>query len=111
MIYFLKKSTPTKKGTYLQIYINYYDANTKKKKTKSYKSIGYVNDLIKSGVADPIAYYSEQVKKLNEDLKQTQELQISDKSLTKNLGYFLVKAMFDKLDMDEHLNILSSNNQ
>ena len=108
MIYFLKKSTPTKKGTYLQIYINYYDANTKKKKTKSYKSIGYVNDLIKSGVADPIAYYSEQVKKLNEDLKQTQELQISDKSLTKNLGYFLVKAMFDKLDMDEHLNILSS---
>lgn len=32
MIYFLKKTTPSSKGLYLQIYINYYDSETKKKK-------------------------------------------------------------------------------
>ena len=41
MSYFLKKTTPSKKGLYLQIYINYYDPVTKGKKTKSYKSLGY----------------------------------------------------------------------
>ena len=45
MVYFLKKSTPSKKGLYLQIYINYYDSSTKKKKTISYKALGYVSDL------------------------------------------------------------------
>ena len=29
MVY-LKKSTPSQKGMYLQIYINYYDSSTKK---------------------------------------------------------------------------------
>ena len=37
MIQCLKKSTPSKKGLYLQIYTNFYDPNTKKKNTKSYK--------------------------------------------------------------------------
>ena len=56
MIYFLKKSTPSKKGLYLQIYINFYDKSTKKKITKSYKSLGYISDLIASGINDPISY-------------------------------------------------------
>lgn len=107
MIYFLKKSVPSKKGTYLQIYANYYDPKTKSKKTKSYKSIGYVCDLQENGINDPIAYYTEEVKKMNEELKQQHEIQICEKSLTKNLGYFLVKGMLDKLDMDDELNIIS----
>ena len=32
MYYFLKKSKPTKKDIYLQIYVSYYDAATKSKK-------------------------------------------------------------------------------
>lgn len=108
MIYYLKKISQGKKGTYLQIYMNYYDANTKTKKTKSYKSLGYVSDLIEKGIDDPIAYYTNEIKKMNEDLKQSKELQISEKSPTKNLGYFLVKAMFDKLGMDNDLNIVAT---
>ena len=47
MVYFLKKSTPSKKGLYLQIYINYYDSSTKKKKTISYKALGYVSPVFR----------------------------------------------------------------
>ena len=109
MIYFLKKSTPSKKGLYLQIYTNFYDPNTKKKNTKSYKSLGYVSDLIASGIEDPIAYYSEVVKKMNKELNDSKEIQISDSSSSKYAGHFLIKAMFDYLNMDNTLNIIASN--
>ena len=68
MIYFLKKTNPTNKGTYLQIYTNYYDNNTKMKKTKCYKTLGYVDDLIKNGISDPINHYKKGIIKMNEDL-------------------------------------------
>lgn len=109
MIYYLKKTTPSKKGLYLQIYLNYYDPITKSKKGRSYKALGYVTDLIESGIADPIAYYTEEIKKMNEELKQNKELQIDDKSTQKYAGHFLVKAMFDLLNMDRILNIVASN--
>lgn len=109
MIYFLKKSYPSKKGLYLQIYTNFYDPNTKKKKTRSLKSLGYVSDLIASGIADPVDYYSKEVKRMNNELNKSKDIQISDVSSSKYLGHFLIKAMFDYLDMDNTLNILSSN--
>ena len=109
MVYFLKKSSPSKKGTYLQIYLNYYDPNTKTKKNKSYKALGYVCDLINAGIDDPIAFYTDYVKKLNEELSSKKELQISDFSTQKYAGHFLIKAMFDLLNMDRTLNIVASN--
>ena len=108
MVYFLKKTIPSKKGTYLQIYLNYYDPNTKTKKNKSYKALGYVSDLIESGIADPIAFYTDYVKKLNDSLAVKKDLQISDSSTQKYAGHFLVKAMFDLLNMDRTLNIVAS---
>ena len=45
MYYFLKKTKPTKKDTYLQIYVSYYDAATKSKKQKCHQSLGYVERL------------------------------------------------------------------
>ena len=109
MVYFLKKSNPSKKGTYLQIYLNYYDPNTKSKKNKSYKALGYVSDLIDKGINNPISYYTEYVKKLNDELSSVKELQISDSSTQKYAGHFLVKSMFDLLNMDRTLNIVASN--
>lgn len=109
MIYFLKKTTPSKKGLYLQIYINYYDPNTKSKKTKSYKSLGYVCDLIDKGIENPVDYFTEEVKKMNKELNDNKELQITDSSSAKYAGHFLIKAMFDYLDVDKTLNIMSSN--
>ena len=109
MVYFLKKSNPSKKGTYLQIYLNYYDPNTKSKKNKSYKALGYVSDLIDKGINDPISYYTEYVKKLNDELSSVKKLQISDSSTQKYAGHFLVKSMFDLLNIDRTLNIVASN--
>ena len=108
MIYFLKKSTPSKKGLYLQIYTNFYDPNTKKKNTKSYKSLGYVCDLIASGIDDPVSYYSNVVKSMNDELVKSKDIQITDSSSSKYAGHFLVKALFDYLNMDKTLNIISS---
>lgn len=108
MIYFLKKSTPSKKGLYLQIYTNFYDPNTKKKNTKSYKSLGYVCDLIASGIDDPVSYYSNVVKSMNDELVKSKDIQITDSSSSKYAGHFLAKALFDYLNMDKTLNIISS---
>ena len=108
MFYFLKKTTPSKKGLYLQIYMNYYDPNTKTKKNKSYKALGYVSDLIESGIKDPISFYTNEVKLMNEKMLEKKALQITDKSTLKYAGHFLVKAMFDLLDMDRTINIVAS---
>ena len=52
MAYFLKKSN-LKKGTYLQIYESFYDPLKKQTAHRSYKAIGYVNELIDNGIEDP----------------------------------------------------------
>ena len=67
MRYFVKKSSPSKKGLYLQIYKTNYVPG-KGNQNKSFKVIGYVSDLIASGISDPIAYAQSLVDELNSDL-------------------------------------------
>lgn len=107
MSYFLKKSTPTGKGLYLQIYESMYIPG-KGKRNRSYKAIGYVSDLIEKGITDPVAFYQREVDVLNEKLAQQKALQIGERSLSSNVGYFLSKALFDYLDMDDDLNYVAS---
>ena len=64
MRYFVKKSKPSKKGLYLQIYRTNYVPG-KGNQNKSYKALGYVSDLIEKGIEDPIKYDQELVDKLN----------------------------------------------
>ena len=108
MFYYLKKSYPSKKGLYLQIYVNYYDSSTKSKKTKSYKSLGYVSDLINSGIKDPISYYNDVIKSLNDELSKVKDAQISHISTKKYAGHFLIHSLFNYLDMDNTLNIIAN---
>ena len=46
MAYFLKKSN-LKKGVYLQIYESFYNPERRQTCHRSYKALGYVNDLIR----------------------------------------------------------------
>ena len=108
MRYFVKKSTPSKKGLYLQIYKTNYVPG-KGNQNKSYKVIGYVSDLIASGIPDPVAYAQNLVDELNSDLPNRKEMKIGDISSSKNLGYFLIKSMIDYLDFDYILKLMSSN--
>ena len=111
MAYFLKKSN-IRKGTYLQIYESFYDPIKKHTAHKSYKPIGYVEDLIEKGIEDPILFYSEEVKKLNHSFlankQQEKQRQISDKSPEKLLGYFPLKNINDSLRCKKYIDLMQS---
>lgn len=108
MAYFLKVSH-LKKGDYLQIYDSFHDKTKKHSVHKSFKSLGYVNDLIASGIDDPISFYKAEVDKLNKKAKKDKEelaIKKIDESPIKNLGYFLIKGVFNKLGIKFHLDLL-----
>ena len=108
MAYFLKVSH-LKKGDYLQIYNSFHDKEKKHSVHKSYKALGYLDDLIASGIDDPISFYKAEVDKLNKKVKkEKEELSIKkiDESPVKNLGYFLIKGLFNKLGVKFHLDLL-----
>jgi len=111
MSYFLKK-TNLKKGVYLQIYEGFYDSERKNAVQHSYKAIGYVNELQKQGISDPIEYYQLEVDQLNKELKdkmrRDSDRQISDNSPEKYLGYFPLKAINEWLGVKKDLDLMQS---
>ena len=109
MAYFLKKTTPSKKGLYLQIYEGYYVPG-KGKRNRSFKALGYFDDLKAKGIEDPIAWAKGQIDELNEARGARKDAQIGDSSTSKNAGYFLAKAAFDALGKGfcRDLNIVAS---
>ena len=65
---YLKKSTNKKTGrTYLSIVSSYYDKKTKQSRTATVRSIGYLDELEKK-YDDPIAFFTEEVHKMNENI-------------------------------------------
>lgn len=111
MAYFLKKSN-LKKGTYLQIYESFYDPARKGGAHRSYKALGYVNDLVASGIEDPVAFYKAEVERMNQELKnikfQEKAKQISDETPEKLVGYFPLKNLNDRLGVSNHLDLMQS---
>lgn len=108
MNYFLKKTTPSGKGLYLQIYESRYVPG-KGKRNRCYRTVGYVRDLVEKGIEDPVAHYQREVDRLNEDLRMKKAAQAGDEILHMNLGHFLPNAMFDLLDMDDDINAVTHN--
>ena len=105
MAYFLKQSHYSK-GLYLQIYESFHDKKTQSSRHKCYKSLGYVHDLISDKIPDPIAYYKEEVKKLNNKRnKEKEEMRIQKigEDPTRNFGYFIVKDMYNTLELEKEL--------
>ncbi|MCR4661198.1 MAG: IS1634 family transposase [Clostridia bacterium] len=107
MSYFLKKTTPSSKGLYLQIYESFYDQVKHSRRNKCFKTLGYFSDLVKSGISDPIEWANEEIKHLNDESLIKKETKISDISASKNIGYFLLKAILDKLNVDYYINMFS----
>lgn len=111
MAYFLKK-TNNKKGTYLQIYESFYDPQRGHTAHRSFKPVGYVHELSQQGIADPIAFYREEVKKLNEQRKaavsEDRLRKISGESPEKHLGYFPLKNIHDGLGVKKYLDLMQS---
>lgn len=107
MSFFVKKSVPSKKGVYLQIYQSFYIPG-KGKRNKSYKAIGYVDELIANGIDDPYDYAQKLVDELNENSDGRKDVQIGESSACKNIGYFLIKSMIDYLKVDEIMDMMTS---
>ena len=111
MRYFLKK-TKRSKGEYLQIYQSEYIRGVGSR-TKSYKAIGYVDELIAKGIKDPAAKAQSEVKRLNDELKAKEEgektRKIGKSSPQRLLGYFVLKAIANSLgDFEKAVRAISS---
>lgn len=111
MAYFLKK-TNNKKGTYLQIYESYYDPERKAGAHRSYKPIGYIHQLQTEGIDDPIAFYKDEVQKLNQELRKKKQdekaRKISEESPEKLLGYFPLKNLCDSLRCKNYIDLMQT---
>ena len=111
MAYFLKKTT-NKKGTYLQIYESYYDPERKGGAHRSYRPIGYVHELVESGIDDPLSYFQSEVDDLNrehEKKKAADKIRtISDESPEMHLGYFPLKNINDALRVKRYIDIMQT---
>lgn len=111
MAYFLKKSN-YKKGTYLQIYESFYDPERKGSAHRSHKALGYVHELQAKGIDDPISFYQEEVKKLNQEFQAEKAAkkskQISDDSPEKLIGYFPMKNLNDQLSVKKYIDLMQT---
>lgn len=106
----MKKTRPSKKGLYLQIYRTNYVPGLGNR-NKSYQVVGYYDDLVKQGIEDPIKYAQGIADSLNEGSDSKKARQIGDVSSSQNVGYFLIKAMIDRLGVDRILNIFTPKKQ
>lgn len=113
MAYFLKK-TKQQNRTYLAIYESLFSPEVRGTKHRCFKSLGNMETIKANGIADPISYYSDEVKKLNEQRKAEQinlklnQKQISDVSPERFLGYFPLANILNTLDVEEHFGYMQS---
>lgn len=108
MAYFLKTSH-YKKGDYIQIYYSFRDPETRQPRNKCYKTLGYIEDLKASGIADPVSYYRKQIELLNEEHRKKKNpapRTITEAGASRNIGYFPAQMYWNVLHLDEVLNSL-----
>ena len=96
MSYFLKK-TRNKKGLYLQIYSGSMSRERGHVVQSCYRSLGYYDDLVASGISDPVAHFQEEVDGLNAAEKMRKQAdkgkKIGVKGPLRSIGYFPLKII------------------
>ena len=110
---YLQKNINAKTGrVYLQIVHKYRDKETKKVRSKTIQSIGYLDELEKQ-YDDPITYFSDLAKKMDAERKEADsEYKISlsrqerlpvGTDLTKNFGYAAASLIYHQLGIHTFL--------
>lgn len=105
MAYFLKKSNLSN-GTYLQIHESFYNPDKKQTAHRSIKPIGYIDDLIASGLKDPISFYKAEVDKMNDERNADSVKKIGSSSAIRYLGYFPLQAILNQLNIAKYIDFL-----
>ena len=107
------KKTPNSNGRIrLSIVDNYYDKKKKCSRQKTIESIGFLDELEKE-YDDPISYFSQRVKLLNQQKKEKQapinltfydsdRLSVGD-DLRKNFGYAAFSKIYHELGINKFL--------
>ena len=110
---YLKKSKNNKTGrTYLYIADGYHDREKGYTKTITVQSLGYL-DVLEKQYDDPIAHFTEVVKKMNEEKKQqnlsvpmqvslSEKLQLNTNNFY-NFGYVALSKIYHELEIDKFL--------
>jgi len=101
MSFYLKK-TKNNKGVYLQIFHNVYIPG-KGTRGHSFKPVGYLHELSDQRLKE----INEEIDLLNSTSKDAP--QITESSASKNLGCFVLHSMFDILDWNHDLKLMTQN--
>jgi len=111
MAYFLRQEKK-KKGIYLQMYESYWDKSKKQPRSKNIESFGYVEDLIASGIEDPIHHFKSYVETKNKEhaasVSDETRPRAFNKPIELNAGYFLLKSLLKELNVKDTIDILAS---
>lgn len=110
---FLRKMKNKKTGrTYLSIVNSYRDKETKKTRSKTIQSLGYLDELEKK-YSDPIAHFEEEIKQMNnEQNEENASITVSidkkrrlqkDEANRKNLGYAALSKIYHELGIHTFL--------
>ena len=102
MAYFLKVAKQ-QNNTYLAVYESFYSPATKGTKHRCIRSLGSVSKLKAAGIDDPVAFYKDEVEKMNLDNKQDKIKKITSVSPRRYLGYFPLKSILEKLDIKKFI--------
>ena len=108
---YLKQSLSNGK-IYLSYVQGYRDENGKVKQ-KTIKKIGYLDDL-KENIKDPIAFYTALAKQKKTEevteytIKNLNAKTIGDDDFDRNLGYLILKFIYEELGIDNLLNQVKS---
>lgn len=103
MAYFLKQ-TPNGNRIYLSIVDSHYSGTKKGTAHSIYKSLRSVEYWKENGIDDPIAHFQKEVDRLNEEREKDKIKEIEELSPERYLGYFVAKAILDKLKIGKYVN-------
>ena len=104
MAYFLKVAKQ-QNNTYLAVYESFYSPTTKGTKHRCIKSLGSVSKLKASGIDDPVAFYRDEVERMNMESKQDKIKKITSVSPRRYLGYFPLKSILENLDIKKFIDL------
>ncbi|WP_010532499.1 IS1634 family transposase [Lentibacillus jeotgali] len=110
---FLRKMKNKKTGRiYLSIVQSYRDKETKKTRSKTIQSLGYLDELEKE-YTDPVSHFKDEIRKMNQEqaekdtsitlsMDKNQRLQ-KDETNRKNLGYAALSKVYHELGIHTFL--------
>lgn len=104
MAYFLKKVNRNDK-VYLSIVDSFYDGSRGHTVHKTYASYGTGGKLkAEHGIDDPVSFLQEEVNRLNAERRSQIDQKISSVSPEIYAGYFFIKAILQKLQIESIMN-------